>query len=193
MPFSESRIFSFFSAVLRDRGRFQTPLQTPVRTRLWLKSFPKNSVGASRHGEVAMQMSFTPVCLLAVKTCPSARVMSKNNGLENCTGDCLRDIWSSQVQAQPKAAASANQARPRSGFEPLLIRFRARFEAIGSKAVRNQIKSGSKSDRGLGWFARMAAISWRTLGAQILKKIQDLSTGLKFSIEIEKNVLFKRN
>ena len=38
-----------------------------------------------------------------------------------------RDIWSSQVQAQPKAPTLANQLRPRSDFEPLLIRFRARF------------------------------------------------------------------
>ena len=43
--------------------------------------------------------------------------------------------------------------RFRSDFEPLLIRF-------ASKPARNRIKSGSKSDRGLGWFARVAVLSW---------------------------------
>ena len=44
-------------------------------------------------------------------------------------------------------------SRFRSDFEPLLIRF-------ASKPAQNRIKSGSKSDRGLGRFARAAALSW---------------------------------
>ena len=40
-PFS--RTFSFFSAVLRVRGRFQNPSQTLVCTKLRLKRFPKVS------------------------------------------------------------------------------------------------------------------------------------------------------
>ena len=52
----------------------------------------------------------------------------------------FRDVWSSQVQAQLKAATLANYPRPRSDFEPLCIRWRASFEA-------NRIKSGWKSDR----------------------------------------------
>ena len=44
-------------------------------------------------------------------------------------------------------------SRFRSDSEPLLIRF-------ASKRARNRIKSGSKSDWGLGWFAREAAFGW---------------------------------
>ena len=51
-----------------------------------------------------------------------------------------RDFWSSQVQAQLKAATLANEPRPRSAFQLLLIRFRAGFEA-------SRIKCGSKPDR----------------------------------------------
>ena len=64
----------------------------------------------------------------------------------------FRDSWSSQVQAQLKAATLANQPRSKQiWFEPLLIRFRAGSEEVRSKAVRDQpcyrkrlkIRSGS--------------------------------------------------
>ena len=34
--------FLLLSAVLRVRGRFQNPRQTPVRTKVWLKRFPRH-------------------------------------------------------------------------------------------------------------------------------------------------------
>ena len=52
-----------------------------------------------------------------------------------------QETWSSQVQAQLEAATVADQPRPQSDFEPLLIRFGSEVSS------KNQIKSGSKSDR----------------------------------------------
>ena len=70
------------------------------------------------------------------------------------------------VQAAP-GPALADQPRPQSDFEPLLIRFWAGFEA-------NRIKSGSKSDQGPGPGWTTYLDSWALFEVIIVRRRSDV-------------------
>ena len=76
-------------------------------------------------------------------------------------------LWVESRYLHPARCPPPQNSRPCNfGGEPDLIlsRFRSDFDLLlirfASQPARNQIKSGSKSDRGLGWFARVAALGW---------------------------------